>query len=646
MANKGNDKRRQKRQADKARRKQRRETTQGQDVPQSRPPAPHPGGPVDPGEPGELLSELSSALADPDPVAFLAIASAMAHAVDPRERSPLASGPGGNQPRGTEPGETDPGNIDPADIDPGEFVDMLIDTPGPETTALLYALSALLPDELLGAKARREARRRPVNLPGWLPRLGEATVADTSMLIDRLGDGENLTVSVRLVTGEEMTAVMYVDHNMGTAAKDGFVRSGGLQRLQEIAANFAPDDPRAGELVHLPAAEARARITDAIEMGAMMFPPLESDSWPAARPLVEWIVRLLPEGGAAYERREWTEEEKHALAEEFLASPEAADLTDPDDGAIAENLLWFTTDYSGGDPFRWSPISVKILMGEWFTRKVLADRRYLLRMPTVLEAFVRYSGRIRELPRELVETNVAAVAEIIPEYTELVRGGGGRPWWLDGVPSEDLESILEEGDVEALRGALGLAGGPDLTGGAGLAEGAGYAAWGRQWAARMVGGEEALERLTADPLPPEGFAWDEVAEDIRPRVAEILALCDACAEEMFDPEYRTAFRRVLARTAEAEPAVFRRRSKNETAAAAIAWVVAAANERLNPIGDLTAGALLAHFGVSGSVADRARPFLRAFGAPEHQQAIGLTLATPEVLTSETRRSLIAERDSA
>jgi hypothetical protein len=41
-------------------------------------------------------------------------------------------------------------------------------------------------------------------------------------------------------------------------------------------------------------AEARARISQAIENGARLFPPLETETWPASRPLAKWLLRLLP----------------------------------------------------------------------------------------------------------------------------------------------------------------------------------------------------------------------------------------------------------------------------------------------------------------------------------------------------------------
>lgn len=236
-------------------------------------------------------------------------------------------------------------------------------------------------------------------------------------------------------------------------------------------------------------------MVEAIETGAIRVPRFESDTSPASRPIVECIIGKLPAGGTGFERSEWTDEQRSAIAAEFMDSPEGATLTGPRDADIVHDLLWFTTDYSGGYPLRWSFLNVQILLTDWYPRKV----------------------------------------------------------------------------------------------------------------------------------------------------EEVLRLCDGCAEAMFDVEMRTAFRRVLARTAAAEPDVFRRRSKATTAAAAVAvavaWTVATANELLLPRGPLTAKELLAHFGVTGTVVNRARPSLRAFGVDDRQTAddlaVGTTVAAPVCVSAET-----------
>ena len=123
------------------------------------------------------------------------------------------------------------------------------------------------------------------------------------------------------------------------------------------------DDPDVA-FTDLDPADARARITEAIELGAITVPPLETDTWPACRPLVEWMVGLLPDGGTGYVRPEWPDEARQALAERFFASPFGAGLDDADRRGLLESLVWFGADYGPGDPLRWSPVAVEMLMAD------------------------------------------------------------------------------------------------------------------------------------------------------------------------------------------------------------------------------------------------------------------------------------------
>ena len=80
--------------------------------------------------------------------------------------------------------------------------------------------------------------------------------------------------------------------------------------------------------------------------------------------------------------------------------------------------------------------------------------------------------------------------------------------------------------------------------------------------AAEVGGDDVLEALDDSPLPDEPFDWTGIAEDIAPRVREVLAMVDRCCDDLLDVEYRTACRRLLARAAVGDPKVFRRKAKS------------------------------------------------------------------------------------
>jgi hypothetical protein len=172
-----------------------------------------------------------------------------------------------------------------------------------------------------------------------------------------LGDGDQYLPGIELPDGRPLTASIYVDHNLGTLVKDAFA---------------IPTDPstavenRRGEF---DPADVRARLTAAIDHGARTYPPLESDTWPSSRPLVEWMIGFLPEGGSDYSRPEWTAEQPQQPAARFLASPFAAELTVDDDlRELLDDVLWFGTDFGPGDPLRWSPVNMEILLADWIPR--------------------------------------------------------------------------------------------------------------------------------------------------------------------------------------------------------------------------------------------------------------------------------------
>ena len=69
-------------------------------------------------------------------------------------------------------------------------------------------------------------------LPDWLARIGEAEVYRAQEMVHVLGDGDNVNLAVRFAGGAELTAVVYIDHNMGTLVKDAFVVPESLTELE------------------------------------------------------------------------------------------------------------------------------------------------------------------------------------------------------------------------------------------------------------------------------------------------------------------------------------------------------------------------------------------------------------------------------
>jgi len=535
---------------------------------------------------------VAEALATGEPLDLLLLVSAFLAATDPRNVSPL---------------ERRDEHALPARE---EIVQTFFGAPLPETSALLAAVAGLTGDELLLSRAHREIAARGHVLPRWLTELPRARPHDRVVQMAHvLGDGENLLVGVTLAGGAELSLAVYVDHNLGTLVKDAFVVPGALPELLELL-HDTTDDPDVA-LTELDPADARARITEAIEVGAITVPPLETDTWPTCRPLIEWAVGLLPAGGRGYVRPEWREEDLEDLAARVLGSPFAAGLDDPDHRDLLDTLLWFGTDYGPGDPLRWSPVAVEILLADWIPRKIVADVRYLAKAPDVLRALVRFSHAERGIRAELTDETLAAVDELEPEYQAVIRSPRlqGPEALLAAVGALDPEEYFHSLRREELHSAAGGAG--------------------------------ALDELDDAPLPDEAFAWERVPADVHGRVAEVLELVDGCCDALLDVEHRTAARRLLAAVAAADPTIFRRRGRAETAAAAVCWLIAKANRSLSPFG-LQAKELLGHFGVT-SVSQRSGPMLAAIRVGPHRSG-EIDLGSPRYLTAARRRDLVAARD--
>lgn len=251
------------------------------------------------------------------PLALLELVSGLVIATDPRARNPWARDDG---PR----------------LD--ELVETMIGTSFAQTTAALTVLRELVSDPALAARIGHELSNRSQPLPNWLGAL-EATRADPEvwLLTHVLGDGDDYFFGATLPDGQRLTALVYVDHNMGTAVKDAFVIP---EPISLVLAQMRRSTEGGQSLTQFDPADARAIVEKAIDHGSRLFPPPESDSWPMCRPLVEWLVRMRPSGGVVPERKEWTDEERTAIADDFFASRFAAGMDTVDARGLLDSVLW------------------------------------------------------------------------------------------------------------------------------------------------------------------------------------------------------------------------------------------------------------------------------------------------------------------
>lgn len=546
----------------------------------------------------QLFQSLRQALRSGEPLDLLAVVSGLIEVTDARSRDPFAR----DEQRATL----------------ADLVESFVGTPYAETTAALTALRALGTDEVIAARIDRELATRRHPMPDWLSGLDQGRVErDVWFMTHVLGDGDDYLIGVTLPSGHALSALVYVDHNLGTAVKDAFAVPESLEDLA-IKMGTLIEDPDQS-LTRTDPATARAVIERAIDFGSRLYPPLTSDSWPMCRPLIEWMLRMLPPGGRAPEPTEWSEERRVAIADAFFASPYGAPLDREDERDLLESVLWFGTGYASGDPFRWSPVTVEMLLADWFPRKVVAEPVYLAQLPDLMRAYVRYCHDRNGIRGDLTEETLAAVDQYEPQYLQQTHSDRKRA--MAGLAEAILESErfknLSDEEVHL------------------------------EYIADEVGGVDALMKVDAEPLPDEAFDWTGIPEGIQSAVQAILEECDACADAILDFEHRTAMRRFLARTAANDPALFRRKGSPVRGAAAVAWVVATANRTIGSYrSPMASKELLAHFGITGSVSDRAQSLIRAAGIDLSLTYGSLRVGDPGLLVSGRRRELLEERDRA
>lgn len=570
----------------------------------------------DPTEQALLLGLRESLRAD-EPLDLLLNVSGILAALDSRRRGPDSK---------DEEGPTQ-----------ADLIASFIDTSYAETTAALTVIRAFGTDEMMDARIGRELAQRRQPMPGWLTRLAETKAEPPVWLLTNvLRDVDDYMFGVSLPSGHSLSASVLVDNNAGSVVKDAFMMARPLDDVVQHIQAFA--DHQDNSLALTDAATARAVIEDAIWHGTLLLPPFETDTWPLCRPLISWMLRLLPDDGRRPERPEWSDEQRAELAKDFFASSFGAGLDDPDHRLLLEPVLDFAIDYGAGDPLVWSGTRVELLLLDWFPRKVAAAPSHLTKLPELLRAYIRYAHQRAGISRSATVEPLEALDEYAPEYQRLIRTER-----LQG-PEALMARMFEESgdaaaglDIDLMDDLLDPQNPMDTMQRVGLAM--------LESLAAAVGGHYQLRNLGVEPLPDEPFEWAGIADDIRPTVTDVMAHCDRCAEELLDVEHRTAMRRFLGRAAVVDPAPFRRKASPIRLAAAVAWAVGLANRTVgDSAGGLSVTDLMTWFGVKGTVSQRAEPLLRANGINPTGFIYGRRLGTADLLVSSCRANMVAERD--
>jgi hypothetical protein len=183
-----------------------------------------------------------------------------------------------------------------------------------------------------------------------------------------------------------------------------------------------------------------------------------------------------------------------------------------------------------------------------------------------------------------------------------------------------------------------------------------------RWLDSLVGGREGLLALDTAPLvAPSSLTLPPALADQAGRAEAIRLACAQHAAALFaDTEMPAATHFALEALIGADPAWLSRSDRDDTAIGGLVWLTGHANGLIGPSGDLLARDLWSRMGVASSAASRGATMLQrlrsaapatavlAWSYEEAPAGAPRLKATghPSLLTSSTRRLLVARRDAA
>lgn len=274
-----------------------------------------------------------------------------------------------------------------------------------ETTALLAVVAELLIDDPTSqSRCRDELAERDEHLPRWIAALPQIDVYRAVRRTHAFGDIDELVVGIRLDGRHEMTIAVMLDHNMWSSIVDAGVLSDPIDEVLAQMAEMSSDN----DVFEISRVDARAWIEHALDEPSVA---PESDAWPFYRPLVQWLVSQLPEGGEHRSHTGDWESDKE-LCDRFFATDSAAPFTDSSHRYVLLELF----EAGSGDPLRWSPERVKRAIGCTTYVDNHIPLEVALDAPDLLRAFIPYAHAQSGIRDELTSRTLAMVDALRSSY--------------------------------------------------------------------------------------------------------------------------------------------------------------------------------------------------------------------------------------
>ncbi|MDP9075220.1 MAG: hypothetical protein M3N98_13870 [Actinomycetota bacterium] len=363
--------------------------------------------------------------------------------------------------------------MDPVAVFAGGLIGFAADQATPDALMVLRALGAVAL-EPYRSQARRAADRLAdagVAEPSWSEDIGTGaeTAVSAWLSYDPVDDdGVSVVVGFDGPSGPHTLGV-YIDHNLGGIAKDGFAVPAPVDDvLDRLRQN---DELASVQYRQIAVAEAAARWRMALELADLTSHPAVSADLAHLRALLTARLSTMPARGRgpAPGRAEMDSDERDRLLAEFLESDEATglwddDIDEDDIETLAVQALSFSLDYVAGTSLRFSPVMVEMFCLDWAPRKIPLGEDGLTLLPDVLAAWIRFVGRRRGIPEASMADAVDAVDGYAAEMLELARdpANWGPAKTIALAVRERGIDITNQGALEDLVAEINRNGGIDV----------------------------------------------------------------------------------------------------------------------------------------------------------------------------------------
>ena len=308
----------------------------------------------------------------------------------------------------------------------------------PEWAQLLAAIAPFL-DSAAQSKAALDLEAVDPSVVAFAAPVGQAVAEEAFLLDHDTDDGHHVGLVARHPGAAEPHLVMaFIDSNLGGMASDILVSADVEGVRAEAASQGLVASP-------LEPAEAHARLQQALQRTDLtMVAPVEED-FPLLRPLLESVMRSLPEPSRLAAVEPPSDDELDAVVESIVeGSAEVFDdeLTPERLRDTARLVTRFMSREMGRSPVAWSPARLEILLCDFVPRKVPVPPEALASLPAELAALVPAAQRLAGWEDRHVEFTLEMIERVTPEFMELVASDEVRE------PAKRLAMRAIEDDVD------------------------------------------------------------------------------------------------------------------------------------------------------------------------------------------------------